>query len=220
MRSHTDRTLGSSYTLNPYVDSSRRSRADDSSNGMKHKSIDGLCARMLLRKATSSSRTASLAKKWLCRVEEERGDVQDRRRQMRAAPFVVALAEKSIAPFPLPAHRTGRDYFSHPALGRVSHGGMHRRPTIDRVERHHAQFPEHALRRELPAARPADLMPAAEKVADRVVEVELHHVPRLRHRTVAEVGRPSPHGAVQSAHHLLPRPLIAGPQSSTNLFPT
>lgn len=54
------------------------------------------------------------------RVEDERGGVQDRRRLLRAASFVVALAEKSIAPFLLPAHRTGRDHFGHPALGRVS----------------------------------------------------------------------------------------------------
>jgi len=102
----------------------------------------------------------------VCRVEEERGGVQDRRRRVRAASFVVALAEKSIAPFPLSAHRTGRDHFGHPALGRVSHGGMRRTPTIGRVERHDTQFPEHALRREPPAARPGDVMPAAEKGAD------------------------------------------------------
>src|SRR5262249_7403444 len=34
-----------------------------------------------------------------CRVEEERGGEQDRRRRVRASSFVVALAEKSIAPF-------------------------------------------------------------------------------------------------------------------------
>ncbi len=56
----------------------------------------------------------------LGRVEDERGGVQDRRRLLRAASFVVALAEKSIAPFLVPAHRTGRDHFGHPALGRVS----------------------------------------------------------------------------------------------------
>src|SRR5713226_8788899 len=47
----------------------------------------------------------------------------------------------------------------------------------------------------------------------------LHPVPRLRHRAVAEVVGPSPHRAVQGAHDLLPRRLVAGPQSSTNLVP-
>src|SRR5713101_2224431 len=49
----------------------------------------------------------------VCRVEEERGGVQGRRRLKRATSFVVALAEKPIAPFPSPAHRTGRDHFGH-----------------------------------------------------------------------------------------------------------
>ncbi len=40
------------------------------------------------------------------RVEGERGGVQDRRRLLRVASFVVALAERSIAPFLVPAHRT------------------------------------------------------------------------------------------------------------------
>src|SRR5262245_36248383 len=58
------------------------------------------------------------------RVEKKRGGVQNRRRLRRAASFVAALAEKSIAPSLLPAHRTGRADFPHPALGRVSRQGM------------------------------------------------------------------------------------------------
>jgi hypothetical protein len=54
------------------------------------------------------------------RVEDARGGVQGRRRLLRAASFVATLAEKSIAPSRVPAHRTGRDHFGHPALGRVS----------------------------------------------------------------------------------------------------
>ncbi len=41
-----------------------------------------------------------------------------------SASFVVTLAEKSIAPFLLPAHRTVRADFPHTALGRVSRQGM------------------------------------------------------------------------------------------------
>jgi len=119
-----------------------------------------------MARSSSTSCAAACQKNRLCRVEEERGGVQDRRRRVQAASFVAALAEKSIAPFLRSAHRTGRDHFGHPALGRVSHGGMHRTPTTGRVERHHTQFAKHALCRELPAARPSDLMPAAEKGAD------------------------------------------------------
>jgi hypothetical protein len=73
------------------------------------------------------------------RVEDERGGVQDWRRRLRAASFVVALAEKSIAPFLVPAHRTGHDHFGHPALGRVSRaafaGGVSRIPFGRSVQR-------------------------------------------------------------------------------------
>jgi hypothetical protein len=48
---------------------------------------------------------------------------------------------------------------------------MRRTPTIGRVERHDAQFSEHALCRELPGARAGDFMPAAKKGADRVVQM-------------------------------------------------
>ena len=128
--------------------------------------------------------------------------------------FGVALAEKPIAPFLLPAHRTGRDHFGHPALGRVSHGGMHRSPPGSRFERHHAQFPEPRAVQGIAGSQTGNLMPAAEKAADRVVHVELYRVPRLGARAVGEVGCPAPHGAVQGARHVRPRRLVPGPQNS------
>ena len=153
-----------------------------------------------------------------CRVEEKRGGVQDRRRLKQAASFVVAFAEKPIAPFLLPAHRTGHDHFGHPALGRISHGGMRRTPTRKSVEGKNAQFPEHALCRELPEARAGDVMPAAEKATDRLVQIKLHRVPCVRNRAIGEVGRPSPHRAVQGSRHILPRRLITRPQPLADVF--
>lgn len=95
------------------------------------------------------------------RVEEERGDVQGQRRLMRAASFVVALAEKPIAPFLLPAHRTGRADFPHPALGRVSRGDMRRHPPSTGGGRQYAQFAKHIVDGKLPASRPSHLVPSA-----------------------------------------------------------
>jgi hypothetical protein len=156
-------------------------------------------------------------------VEERRGRVQDRRRLKQAASFVVAFAEKSIAPFPLPAHRTGRDHFGHPALGRISRRGMRRSPTRSRVERKHTQLPKHPLWRELPEARAGDLMPAAQNAADRVVqhcrglyhpisdrgyaEWALAHAPRFgnhhpfhRLRSVASCSHLLPQGTEPAVH--------------------
>jgi hypothetical protein len=113
------------------------------------------------------------------RVEERRGGVQDRRRLTQATPFGVTFAEKSIAPFPLPAHRTGRDHFGHPALGRISHGGMRSAPTWSSIQTEHPQFPKDAPGRELPEARPGDFVPPAKKATDRMVQMSVHRAPRF-----------------------------------------
>jgi hypothetical protein len=44
------------------------------------------------------------------RVEDARGGLRDRRRLLRAASFVAALAEKSIAPSRARAHRPAPQY--------------------------------------------------------------------------------------------------------------
>jgi len=152
------------------------------------------------------------------RVEEKRGGVQDRRRQKRAASFVAALAEWSIAPFLLPAHRTGRADFPHPALGRVSREGMRRGMRVG-LGGTNAQSPKHILNGKLSVTRSSNLVPSAEKTTDGVVKMQRHIVPRLRHRTVGKVGRPAPHRAVQVTRHVVPRRLVAAPQSPTNVLP-
>jgi len=77
-----------------------------------------LSRRSQIRSAGATSRAG--------RVEAKRGGVQARRRRQRATSFVVALAEKAIAPSLRPAHRTGRDHLGRPALGRISRQGMRR----------------------------------------------------------------------------------------------
>src|SRR5262249_11470365 len=113
---------------------------------------------------------------------------------------------------------TGRDHFGHPALGRISRRGMRRATTRSRMERNHAQFPEHAFQRKLPETRPGDLMPPAEKTADRVVQMQMYRAPRLRDRAIAEVVGPSLHRTVQVAGHFLPWRLDPGPQPAPNAF--
>jgi len=68
---------------------------------------------------------------------------------------------------------------------------MRRSTTRSRVRRKYTQFPKHPLGWELPEARAGDFMPAAEKATDRVVQMKLYRLPRLRHRAVAEVVGPS-----------------------------
>jgi hypothetical protein len=42
----------------------------------------------------------------------------------------VTWGPLAIVPFPLPAHRTGRADFPHPALQAISHEGMQRAATL------------------------------------------------------------------------------------------
>ena len=58
----------------------------------------------------------------------------------------ASTANHSGQEFPLSAHRTGRAVFPHPALGRVSHHGMHLRPArrLGREAQHLLESPEQA----------------------------------------------------------------------------
>src|SRR5882757_9091384 len=63
----------------------------------------------------------------------------------------VAWGRVAIAPFPLPAHRTGRADFPHPALQPTSHEGMRRVATLrPPAEPEDLSVVEDALGRELP----------------------------------------------------------------------
>src|SRR5262249_25486222 len=108
------------------------------------------------------------------RVEDARDGVQDRRRLLRAASFVAALAEKSIAPSRVPAHRTGRDHFGHPALGRVSRTACAGGELRKSVQSQDAQLPKYGCLGELPIPRPGHLVPSSKKAAHRMIQMPLH----------------------------------------------
>src|SRR5262249_10061858 len=61
------------------------------------------------------------------------------------------------------------------------------------------EWSEHVSERNLPITRPSHFVPTAEKAADGVIEMQGHRTPRIHHRTVARVGRPAPHNAVEVA---------------------
>src|SRR5260370_29285688 len=97
------------------------------------------------------------------RVEEAGGGVQDRRRLLRAASFVATLAEKSIAPSLVPAHRTGRDHFGHPALGRVSRAAFTGASRGSRSRDRTPSSPKTAVVGNCRYPRPASLCPRLRK---------------------------------------------------------
>ena len=108
-----------------------------------------------------------------------------------------------------------------PALGRfhVKACALPTRPHADRIRE---------------TARPASQIPhrwgtagnqtpplcadARREATDGVIEIQFHPVSRLRHRPIAEVGRPSPHRAVQAPRHVFPWRVITGPQAAPDMF--
>jgi hypothetical protein len=74
-------------------------------------------------------------------------------------------------PFPNLAHRTGRAVCPHPALGRVSHQGMHRRAKMEAPQLEHPQCPEDSLAGEAPRPSRGDLVPSPQEVPHALVDV-------------------------------------------------
>ena len=70
--------------------------------------------------------------------------------------------------------------------------------------RQHAQLPKYLIGGEPPVTRPGHFVPTPKEATDGVIEIQFHPVSRLRHRPIAEVGRPSPHRAVQAPRHVFP----------------
>ena len=114
-------------------------------------------------------------------VEERRGD----------------LGPVAIAPFPLPAHRTGRADFPHPALRLASLQGPRLRLVCREPEVVYAKCTAHSLDGKPPRAAPAHLVPPSQESAnsreDMVVDCPVGAPPR----TIAEVGGPASQHAVQ-----------------------
>src|SRR5437879_6529605 len=103
----------------------------------------------------------------------------------------------AITPFPIPAHRTGRADFPHPALRLVSRRGS--RPSTD-VQRTQPGDPERAedlLGWEAPGPTRRDLMPSCQKVTRAGVDVVVDGAIGHQTSAVAEVVGPPTQPAVE-----------------------
>ena len=99
---------------------------------------------------------------------------------------------------------------------RVSRQGMRRGARRTGGQSQDAEFPKHHGLGKLSVAGASHIVPASQKAADRVIQMEMYIAPRFRARPVAEVDRPSPRRAVQVADQLLPRHRITAPQPSSD----
>src|SRR5271169_3950704 len=123
------------------------------------------------------------------------------------------------APFPIPAHRTGRADFPHPALRQVSSPDSRTGTQMHATHLQHAQRSEdHLVRQDAHTPR-GHVMPLSQKVTNALGNVVIDRPIRQQPGSVAEVARPAAQNAVQPVSHLRPRALIAGYQDVVHLLP-
>src|SRR3954451_13001160 len=96
----------------------------------------------------------------------------------------------AMPPFPIPAHRTGRADFPHPALRLVSRHDSRAGTDVQRTQPENAERAEDLLGWEAPGPARRDLMPSCQKVTRAGVDVVVNGA--IRHQTgaVAEVVGP------------------------------
>jgi hypothetical protein len=131
----------------------------------------------------------------------KRGGVQSRRRLMRTRCFRSASSPSgSSLGFLLPARRTGRAHFEHPALGRGSHLGMHGVPFPFReaLQGQKAELPEHPISWDAPSCAAWRLPASAQEEPHEIVDIGIYRVADLRERSEAEVARPAAQHAVEA----------------------
>jgi hypothetical protein len=118
----------------------------------------------------------------------------------------------AVAPFPVPAHRTGRADFPHPALRLVSRSGSRSRPHVQRPQSLDSELVEDHFGREPPGTSPRCLVATSEKVASTFVDVVVRRSVRHQTGAVVEVVRPAAQNAIQLVSYLGPGTLIPRPQ--------
>ena len=77
------------------------------------------------------------------------------------------------SPFPLPAHRTGRADFPHPALRLASWQAHDMAPALRHARAQHTKRAEHRVHTDMPATARRQLVTPGEEVAHVVIQVRL-----------------------------------------------
>ena len=131
-----------------------------------------------------------------CRVEDGRG---------------------GIAPFPVPAHQTGRADFPHPAFRLASPQGPRRRPTALASKASDGQFAVNIVSGELVRSTPLHFVSLAEEVPRSVIDMLIDGLVCRRQGAIGEVGRPTAQNAVQPCSHFVPGALVARHQQFADL---
>src|SRR5260370_3187864 len=121
-----------------------------------------------------------------------------------------------VAPFPFPAHQTGRADFPHPAFrqtSRQTHGGGLR--ALDELR--HSEFPEDAAPRKRARSLSRLLVPLGEEAPDAIAAIGVDCLVRGYAGSIAEIRRPTRQQAVHVLAYLQPRTFVARRQEIADL---
>jgi hypothetical protein len=129
---------------------------------------------------TSDRRAAALRN--FCSTYDRCGRVEDGR---------GSLGPLAIAPFPIPAHQTGRADFRHPAFRLASQRGTRRGCSGQALKAQNAEFSMNDIECESAIAAPLHLVPSREEPAQTFKDVLIDATICLVSRTVAKVVGPA-----------------------------
>src|SRR6185295_4199803 len=101
------------------------------------------------------------------------------------------LGPEAITPFPIPAHRTGRADFRHPALRPASPRGIRRGNSGQAFETQQAAFSVDNFKREPNRAAPCHLVPSGKEVSYALIDIVVDSPAGRTPRSEAEVVRPT-----------------------------
>src|SRR6185369_3240804 len=102
-----------------------------------------------------------------------------------------SLGPLAIAPFPIPAHQTGRADFRHPAFRLASPRGTRRGRSGQALEAQNTEFSMNDIECESAIAAPLHLVPAHEEPAHTFEDVLVNATVCLAPRAVAKVVGPA-----------------------------
>ena len=98
---------------------------------------------------------------------------------------------EAITPFPVPAHRTGRADFRHPALRPASSRGIRRGSSGQAFKTQQAALSVDYFKGEPPCAAPGHLVPSGEEVSYALIDIVVDRTEGRTPGSVAEVVRPT-----------------------------
>src|SRR5260370_1707624 len=124
-----------------------------------------------------------------------------------------------MPPSPIPAHRTGRADFPHPALRLVSRDGSRLSPQVHPSKPQDPQFAEDRAVIEAAWAPRGHLVATPEKVAYAFVDVGTHSPIGEKPSPAAEVGGPASLQPAELLRHGWPGAPITRPHRRPDLLP-